>query len=729
MGVFQVPDDYSDEQVKTHIQRMRISQPEIFQGAGLESARSQARSVTEQQGQQITDAANTPKPTMASRFGEVTGISSLPQFAREAVTNPVKTLGGISEGIGQYFQPQNKTENVLSMLDPTGGALVAGAKIGRDITGGPQFAEDVAEGRPLAAAGDILGGIANTLGPKIMQSARPVQRARQALQNRYASPERAGKLYERAIAPSNAEAFDQEAMRQDFKQASPYIAQETRGYPLTQPKGGAIDVPSGVSKQTQRMELQGGAMRSSGIARRSANNLWDRTITPVVDTFADATRPVNDVAEAIRGTISEIDAVKSPGKVSATQKLADFFDQKQNLTVKEMNELVKEFNNEKAIGRFYELSPTEQMQAQLADPALQGKVAALKSLRLKLFDTIADAGGEALGTGFQNARRDYGSLVNVEEAARRVRVPTPQPLLVRAANTLRGFVGMRGMGVYASGVPETLGHLQDPDRLLARSFSMLGRTDLKPPALNAAWSGANRFPPGIKPDVIDAEFVDLGGVPAARRQRPFAPQPRLNPFTHEVIIESEPPTLTGFTAGQPSSGPRTVEGPGQWPIQAAESTRRPLTGPERQLPSAGQTSPPKSDVPPAQTKVNQTPPPLQPTVNMGKYKGPAEARAALMNAKPVTASQMEDALRVEQIELKNRRRNLAPAPTEVKTIAKPAAAKAQAELKVGDAVSFHGRDKGTIEHYIEGKDAFIVRNERTRGTHFLTRDMMNKRNK
>jgi hypothetical protein len=271
-------------------------------------------------------------------------------------------------------------------------------------------------------------------------------------------------FFERGVVPTGISAEDQAVMRENWQRAQKYIAPETRGFPI-----GAGE---------------GGSMRAAGIAGRAKDNLWQSTVDPVVEMFKDVQRPGDDIGQAIRSSFTEMDKTTRPAAVSAGEKLAQFFEGKP-ISVGEMADQVKQLNNDRAVSRYYQMSPNEQAQAELADPALRSKVTALSTLREKLFDTIADSGGDRLGTQFREARKDWGALRSIEEQMRQARVPTPQPIATRIGNTLRGSLSPRGPDVWLRG-SETLFNLNNPNRLLPKAVNALGRTELNPPMVDIA---------------------------------------------------------------------------------------------------------------------------------------------------------------------------------------------------------------------------------------------------
>jgi len=267
-----------------------------------------------------------------------------------------------------------------------------------------------------------------------------------------------GIAYENAVAPGSISAEEQAAMRSDWERARKYIGSET--------------ATAAVEKG------EGAGMRSAATARKAANKLWSNNVEPVISKFSEESGSTKDIAKKIRDSVTDIDKAR-PGSVGATNRFASLFDK--DMTVREMQTKVTELNNDKAVSRFYDMSPAEQSQAMAADRALRGKVVALDALRDKMFDTIGDHWTESGADAFREARRDYGSLRNVESNFRNMKVPTPATLPQRAANTVRSFISPKH-----AGVTDTLGRFNNPNRLAARAVNKAagtGEAIPAPPAL------------------------------------------------------------------------------------------------------------------------------------------------------------------------------------------------------------------------------------------------------
>lgn len=480
---------------------------------------------------QQSSVAAPSKPSFLSRAGEVSGVSSLPQLASDVFSHPGKVAKNL------FLDTPNKM--VYHPLD-----------FAREVTGGYQFGEDVANKNYGAAAGDMAGGILGTFGFKAPEAMSAVRDSVVAGAKRmYATPDRAAKLAQRAIFPDTVKAGAEETLHEDLRRSGKYIADETRPYPIPSGPSRNIKVPSGNGGMNE-INQAGGAVQSSRVIRRAANNLWSQSVEPVVELFADVQRPGNVVADAITGSFNDADRATSVGlrRVKAGEQLARSFNRP--MSVRQMNEAIKNMNAEPGVAKYYEMSPSEQAAVERSNPALRSQVRAVEGLRSLMFDTIAESGGEKLGQQFLEARKDYGSLVNLEDHARNAKVSTPQPFGIRAANTIRGFVPFGGGNASAriSGVPETLLHLQDPNRLLPRAMNMYGRTKLSAPFMD------------VEPQV-------RGFLP---------PAPLFTPTPEPYSPPSPPATGTHFPPGSPVP-PWSAYAAPQGPVQPASPH---VTGPQ-----------------------------------------------------------------------------------------------------------------------------------------------------
>jgi len=528
-----------------------------------------------------TEAGAAANPPRAPQPLSPTGKTLPRQGFKENVIEPVedialgqlKTAGMVvGAPLGAAAGIESGPGAIASGVAGAGLGSAAGGSLERGIRRfgvGGHLPERPTLSRELVNTGqDFVIGAEGEMGAQT--GAAIVGKVAPALSRSLSSPKKAAGLFERGVAPSGMAAEDQAVMRENFNRAQKYIAPETRGYPI---EGG-----------------EGGAMRSAQVAHRAGENLWKGTVEPVVDLFKNVQRPGDDIGKAIRGSFTDLDKQTKPAAVNAGEQLAKFFEGRP-ISVGEMADLVKQLNNDRGVARFYDMSPNEQAAAELADPSLRSKVTTLRALREKMFDAIGDSGGERLGKQFREARKDWGAIRSVEDQMRGTRVPTPQPLLSRAGNTLRGMISLRNPDSWMR-TQETLFNLNNPNRLLPKSLNMLGRTDLEAPMLDV--QGGKTVPRAMlgsgpvltPPPTRTSGPVDLG-------------KPEVQP-----LAENRQLPAVGRT-----SGPRTVAGPSQYGLTLPETTPRPLTGPERQLPR--NASPTRPDVPFSRNKVWQKPPNIQ----------------------------------------------------------------------------------------------------------------------
>jgi hypothetical protein len=392
---------------------------------------------------------------------------------------------------------------LLGSAEP-GGGNIAGAALGgaagtalkRVVKSQPtntQGAVDIGMGAAQGAGAEMGGQV-------IGKGIEIVAPAAGRLLSRTPSLKGAQSLYERGVVPSGLSAEDQALMRENFQRAGKYIAPETRDFPI---KTGVFNSSS-----------SGGSMRSAGIAHRAADNLWQRTVEPIADTYKDVQRPGDTIAGAIRDSFTPLDQQTKSGAVDAGNKLAEFFEGRP-ITVGEMKNLATQLNNDRAVARFYDMSPNEQAAAELADPSLRAKVAALHGIRESMFDAIGETGGEELGDGFREARKDWGALRSIENQVRGARVPTPMPWWTKAANTVRGSISPQSKELWLRG-SDTLFNFNNPDRLIPKSFNELGRTDLQPPELKPTSPPVGGVPSRTLPPAGGSQPSNPRAVPGVR---------------------------------------------------------------------------------------------------------------------------------------------------------------------------------------------------------------------
>lgn len=392
-------------------------------------------------------------------------------------------------------------------------------------------------------------------------------------------------LWKQAVVPNGASAADHAAIDEAFGRAAKYV-----------PKGTHVSAENGL-------------MEGAQVARDAKTNLWQQRVEPAIQQFSDVSRPMDDVAEEVMGKFSDVDQNSGRGRAAmrAAQELTNQVRGVQaagpdrGMTVEQMAEWVRQLNNERAVARYYGMSPAEQSSAELGDPALRAKVNLLDSLREKLIRTVGEEGGAEFGAQFADARKDWGALTQVEQMTRDARVPTPANFAVRAANTLR-----RG----PHGVQSTLlDQWTNPNRLASRAFNMLGDSgtgtapqvapQAKPPIEGAPLElrPERQLPPGGEPpkQLGEGRIIPAGPAPEGPYKSPQGPPvlrrdfgPKAPPNaggTAEPVglrTSAEQGVIQPKETGPPGPGERTLP-PWEPPATGGEGTKVPL----RREPKAG----------------------------------------------------------------------------------------------------------------------------------------------
>jgi hypothetical protein len=282
-------------------------------------------------------------------------------------------------------------------------------------------------------------------------------------------------------------AADQASMREDWARAenSGYLSQAARSTPVDPGEGGAIG--------------------AANVVRKAKLQLWDEQVEPVRKQFENESAPVDDVAQKIRDTVKEIDN-GGPHVAKATERFAKQFDK--DMTVGQMFDAVKTLNNNKSVSRYYDMTGAEQSQSMLADPALRAKVEGLSALRDKLFDVISDKWGPEEGAQFKEFRKEYGALGSVEARLRDTKVPTPAGLPTRLMNTVRTVANPK-----TAGVTETLGNLNNPNRLAVKAINSVGDRNIPAPP-------PPQFPEQQPSAAATTATAPSGGLPSPPMQPP-----------------------------------------------------------------------------------------------------------------------------------------------------------------------------------------------------------------
>jgi len=241
-------------------------------------------------------------------------------------------------------------------------------------------------GEPLRAAGQLTTLGLTALAPKVIGGT--YRGAKRFVENRRPSVQKASEQYQRGVAPGGGVgASTEEVLLKDFERAAPYIARETRGYPI--------------QKGRAKIGEPGGAMRSAGIVRRAADNLWREAIEPVIEVFYSVQRPGGVVSERIRASYTALERKNSPGVVRVGERTAQFYDR--TMTVGEMHAALKRINSKKSMKQYHALSREAQYAAEASNAALRAELAAASALRDAIFEAIEYTGGQKSGSRVQTS--------------------------------------------------------------------------------------------------------------------------------------------------------------------------------------------------------------------------------------------------------------------------------------------------------------------------------------
>jgi hypothetical protein len=423
-----------------------------------------------------------------------------------------------------------------------------------------QTAEDVKTGAEYEMGGRAAGA---ALGPIVSRVAPVLKRA----VGLGPTEAKAANLFERGAGPGS-DIADQEAQRINEARVRKYIADETRNYPISQ---GDVAKTTRDTAGNPLTRNETGAMRTATVTHRAATNLWDRTVQPLINIFGDVQRPGSEIADAIREANPKgVTAETAPGRASikANGELAQAFDHP--MTVKEMADEITNLNNNKAVSNFHGMTPAEQVQAEIGDPSLRGKLAALDKLRETVFDAIgetgsnpeAEGGRRQLGREFAEARRDWGALRDIEDRIRSVTpVEAKQPWAIRL---------MHAITSPADSLQE---YMNNPNRLLPKWANMLGETNLTSPTVNVTPQFPRALLPGAPGPGLPAP-PDISGPTGG-------PGPDIQPLAENRQLPPAPPVQPLSRRLTPANGPGdTFGGPvgsGGVPLPTAE--RGPLNVP------------------------------------------------------------------------------------------------------------------------------------------------------
>lgn len=269
------------------------------------------------------------------------------------------------------------------------------------------------------------------------------------------------------------------------------------------------------------------------------------------------------VADAMEKSVSKRTAAQYPGQADAIQRRAATY--RGNMSLSDIEEAIQDANND--LRNFYKRAAVNDAPVSPEIAATQAEVKALRDL--------LDERVEALnGKGVKDLKQEYGNLRDLERATAKQHAVATR---TKGAGLWEGLAALHAAGDLLSGnmlgaakaagvmsVGRMLKSMRNPDFLIEQSFH--GPKAFRPAAAferapGVQIRGALPRGPVITPPPADTSFVR--GVPA--EVQPLAENRQL-------------------PAAGATGGPRTVAGPGQYPISLPSRTPRPLIGPERQLP-------------------------------------------------------------------------------------------------------------------------------------------------
>jgi hypothetical protein len=214
-----------------------------------------------------------------------------------------------------------------------------------------------------------------------------------------------------------------------------------------------------------------------------------------------------------------------------------------------------------------------------------------------------------LGTGIDTVKRLNQAIPSLPPEAGPVGVRVRQAALEGMRQAVENHLQLAGeQGVHDENIAYgALGNIEG--RLRERAPGIVSREAMNGPVPKWLHTYAFAHPGhgialGVSTrlsQIFDPSAVDLlrkgtrklAGTSLAAPPLPAAPQFTQTPgnFPPTGPVRGLLPPAGG------SSGPQTQSGPGPWPIQLGPNTPRPLTGPEKQLPAQGETSPSQTALP------------------------------------------------------------------------------------------------------------------------------------
>lgn len=415
--------------------------------------------------------------------------------------------------------------------------------------------------KTLGSASELAGGLAvgaHAIGAgpgpitEAIKDRNPVARGTQA--------------YQKTIAPSTSKAIEQLDDTETIKRAMPYLSEQEKLTPVQ-------------AKQTSGPQAgqRLGVMNYRQNALTAADRLWNEKITPVTEPYNNAPIDHGRVALEIRNTLDP-NAPPNEGKVNAVHDLADHYNQP--TTVKEALKKVKALNGDKQVAAYENALPDQQAAMLNADPAIEAKVKAVNILRDAVFDSIERHGSPAEANYVREARKDFGSLMQVSKNLGASNVPTPGSFTEKFINTAKALVRPRTAPV------ETL--FSDPNKLAAKSSRLFGVADVatrpQPTPRATPWAPPQPSPFIVPPGAPQAPPNAAGSVEGIGSVTGSSPGTRGTAGTriHGLLPESiAQPSTTPPNAAGAVEATGTVQNPEAVGARGIAGTR---FGPKALLP-------------------------------------------------------------------------------------------------------------------------------------------------
>ena len=285
------------------------------------------------------------------------------------------------------------------------------------------------------------------------------------------------KAYQKIIAPSGTKAIEQMDDAETVKRAAPYLGEQHNASVVN------AQQPAGTPRAGERL----GVMNYAQNAEAAADKLWTKTVAPLQKAYGAAPIDSAKVSANIRGTVDPA-GPPNQSKSNAIHALADHYN-KPN-TVKGALDMIEALNGDKQVATYEKALPDKQAEMLRADPAIEGKVKAVNSLREAVFDSIKKYGSPEEAQYIQEARKDFGALKQVSKNLHNANVPTAGSFFDKLVNTIKAT---------AQRNPGTLQTIfNDPNKLAATSSQAFGEAKLPvrqaPPIRTTPWGARSNTP-------------------------------------------------------------------------------------------------------------------------------------------------------------------------------------------------------------------------------------------